>query len=151
MSQFFLRTCFVNLFPFLLQKRNWVHAPKGKEGAGNLWNSEIYYDRGNGRTESSAPTGAADDQRLHRCIATAPRPSSVCFADTFPGGEGNPLRRGRADRAVRPYGCKGGEKIAPQGRARENLKKIIRIAILRIYAKLRISKILFEWKKLKEV
>ena len=60
-------------------------------------------------------------------------------------------RKKRADRGVRPYGCKGGEKIAPQGRARENLKKIIRIAILRIYAKLRISKILFEWKKLKEV
>ena len=42
--------------------------------------------------------------RLHRYIGTAPRPSSVCFADTFPGGEGNPLRRGRADRVVRPYG-----------------------------------------------
>ena len=56
------------------------------------------------RTESSAPTGAAEDRRLYRCVATAPRPSSVCFADTFPGGEGNPLRRGRADRVVRPYG-----------------------------------------------
>ena len=45
--------------------------------------------------------------RLRRCIGTAPWPSSVCFADTFPGGEGNPLRRGRADRGVRPYGCGG--------------------------------------------
>ena len=47
--------------------------------------------------------GAVGDQRLQRCIATAPRPSSVCFADTFPGGEGNSLRRGRADRGARPY------------------------------------------------
>ena len=38
--------------------------------------------------------GAAEDMRLQRCTATAPRPSSVCFADTFPGGEGIPLRRG---------------------------------------------------------
>ena len=49
----------------------------------------------------------AEDMRLQRCTATAPEPSSVCFADTFPGGEGNPLRRGWADRGVRPYGCGG--------------------------------------------
>ena len=56
-----------------------------------------------GRTESSTLHGAAEDRRLHGCVGTAPRPSSVCFADTFPGGEGIPLRRGRADRVVRPY------------------------------------------------
>ena len=49
--------------------------------------------------------------QLHRCIATAPRPSSVCFADTFPGGEGIPLRRGWADRVVRPYGCSGRSEV----------------------------------------
>ncbi len=64
-----------------------------------------------GRTESSAPTGAVEDRRLYRCVATAPRPSSVCFADTFPGGEGNPLRRGWADRVVHPYGCGGRSEV----------------------------------------
>ena len=64
-----------------------------------------------GRTESTAPTGAGEDRRLYRCVATAPRPSSVCFADTFPGGEGNPLRRGWADRVVHPYGCGGRSEV----------------------------------------
>ena len=58
-----------------------------------------------GRTESSAPTGEGEDRRLQRCTATAPRPSSVCFADTFP--EGKAIRCGgdRADRVVRPTGA----------------------------------------------
>ena len=56
---------------------------------------------------------------MYRCVATAPRPSSVCFADTFPGGEGNPLRRGRADRVVRPYkkGVVGALQVSPKGDA----------------------------------
>ena len=55
---------------------------------------------------------------MYRCVATAPRPSSVCFADTFPGGEGNPLRRGWADRGVRPYGC--------GGRSEERADRVVR-------------------------
>ena len=60
--------------------------------------------------------GAAEYWRLQRCTATAPRPSSVCFADTFPGGEGIPLRRGRADRAVRPYRVRCKQEVRGTGR-----------------------------------
>ena len=86
------------------ERKEWVQksVPLGAEETGR-----------SGRTESSAPTGSVGDRRLQRCIATAPRPSSVCFADTFPGGEGNPLRRGRADRVVRPYGCGGRSEVVP--------------------------------------
>ena len=72
--------------PLFGERKEWVQksASLGAEETGR-----------SGRTESSAPTGAGEDRRLHGYIATAPRPSSVCFADTFPGGEGNPLRRGK--------------------------------------------------------
>ena len=62
--------------------------------------------------QKSVSLGVLGDRRLQRCTETAPRPSSVCFADTFPGGEGNPLRRGWGGQGgglYFVYPCGGGD------------------------------------------
>ena len=76
---------------------------------------------GIGSMRASTPTWCGGRSEVARCVGTAPRPSSVCFADTFPGGEGNPLRRG--------FGRT--ESSAPTGAVLEPHRRCLRKAMRR--------------------